>query len=56
MWRNFVQKERKNGNTFSEIIMDIWESISLANGQKIDFFKRASRKIHQRSHRFNFWN
>jgi hypothetical protein len=37
---------------FSEIIMDMF----LAIGEKIDFFKRASRKIHQISHRYYFWN
>jgi hypothetical protein len=47
-----MQKEINDRNTFSEIIMVMF----LANGEKIDFFKRASRKIHQRSHRFYTWN
>jgi hypothetical protein len=34
-----VQKERINRYTFSEIIMDIWERIFLANGENINFFK-----------------
>jgi hypothetical protein len=40
VWRNFVQKKRKNRNTFSEIIMDMF----LANREIIDFFKRSSKK------------
>jgi hypothetical protein len=56
--RHYVEKLLKEGNNrnmFSEIIMDMGKYFPCKWG-KIDFFKKASRKIHQRSHRVYIWN
>jgi hypothetical protein len=55
MWRNFVPKEINNRNLFSEIIVDMGKCFHCKWG-KTGFFKRASRKIYQRSHQLYIWN
>jgi hypothetical protein len=55
MWKNFVQKERNNRKKIYEIMMDMGKYFP-CKWEKIDFFKGASRKIHQGSHRFYIWN